>query len=84
MAVYTLFMAVSLKEVEALADALETTVQVRQLQYLVPRLADAVLAGESDRPDAAGAWREFRRVGGRPAAASHGESTTRAISDMRQ
>jgi len=82
--VYTLYMGVSLKEVEALVDALEPTDQVRLLQYLVPLLADAVLAGESDRADVKGAWREFRRVGDRLAAASNGDSITQAISDMRR
>jgi len=77
-------MAVTLKDVEAMVDTLGPTDQVRLLQYLVPRLADAVLAGESERPDAVGAWREFRRVGERLAATSNGESITQTISDMRR
>jgi hypothetical protein len=77
-------MAHTLEEVEAMIDALEPTDQVRLLQYLVPRLADAVLAGSSARTDADAAWREFRRVGERLAAASNGESITQSISDMRR
>ena len=77
-------MAVSLKEIEALVDALGPADQLRLLQYLVPRPADAVLAGEPDRVDAADAWREFRRVGERLAATSNGESITQTISDMRR
>jgi hypothetical protein len=77
-------MAVSLQEVEALVDALAPSDQVRLLQYLVPRLADAVLAGESGHADAAVAWSEFRSVGQRLAATSNGESLTQAISDMRR
>jgi hypothetical protein len=77
-------MAVSLKELEAMVDSLGPTDQVRLLQYLIPRLADAVLAGEANPADAARAWQEFRRVGERLAATSNGESLTQAISDMRR
>ncbi|MBI5762899.1 MAG: hypothetical protein HZA51_05160 [Planctomycetes bacterium] len=67
-----------------MVDALEPTDQVRLLQYLVPRLAQAVLAGESNHIDAGGAWQEFRQVGERLAATSNGESITQTISDMRR
>jgi hypothetical protein len=77
-------MAASLKEVEAMVDALAATDQVRLLEYLVPRVADALLAGEPDRAGADRAWREFRRVGERLAAAPNGQSITQAISDMRR
>jgi hypothetical protein len=76
-------MAVSLKEVEAMVEALAPTDQVRLLQYLVPRVADALLADEPDPAGANRAWREFRRVGERPAA-PNGQSITQAISDMRR
>ncbi len=77
-------MSYSLEEIEAMVDALEPKDQVRLLQYLVPRLADSVLAGESSNADVDDAWREFRRVGERLAAKSNGESITQAISDMRR
>jgi hypothetical protein len=77
-------MAISLKEVEAMVDALPAADQVRLLQYLVPRLADAVLAGEPDRASLDRAWQEFRRVGDRLAAAPKGQSITQAITDMRR
>jgi len=77
-------MAASLKEIETLVDELATTDQVRLLQYLVPRLADAVLAGNSDRSGADNAWLEFRRVGQRLAATSNGQSLTQTLSDMRR
>jgi hypothetical protein len=77
-------MVVSLQEIEAMVDALEPSDQVRLLQYLVPRLAEAMLSGEPGRADAAGAWREFRRVGERLAATSNGESITQTISEMRR
>lgn len=77
-------MAASLKEVEAMVDALGATDQVRLLQYLVPRVADAVLANEADRADVDRAWQEFRRVGERLAAAPNGQSITQSISDMRR
>lgn len=80
----TLPTAVTLKDVEAMVDALGSQDRLRRLQYLVPRLSDAVPAGEPDRADGADAWREFRRVGERLAATSNGESITRAISDMRR
>ena len=67
-----------------MVDALEPMDQVRLLQYLVPRLTDAMLAGNAGRTDADSAWREFRRVGDRLAATSNGESITQAISDMRR
>jgi len=77
-------MAVTLKEVEAMVDALGSSDRLRLLQYLVPLLADAVPAGETDGTDAEAAWREFRRVGERLAATSNGVSITQAISDMRR
>jgi hypothetical protein len=77
-------MATTLKEVEAMVDALAATDQVRLLQYLVPRIADAVLAGEPKRVGTDSAWQEFRRVGERLAAAPNGQSITQAISDMRR
>lgn len=76
-------MAASLKEIEAMVDALETTDQVRLLQYLLPRLADTVQTDKADHAGADSAWQEFRRVGERLAATANGQSITQAISDMR-
>jgi len=77
-------MAASLKEVEAMVDALPARDQARLLEYLAPRVADAALASRLDRAGADGAWREFRRVGERLAASSNGKSITQAITDMRR
>jgi len=77
-------MAASLKEVEALVDALEATDKVRLMQYLIPQLAEAMLAAEPDRHGAENAWQEFRRVGDRLAATSNGQSITQVITDMRR
>jgi hypothetical protein len=77
-------MAVSLQEVEAMVDALGPMDKVRLLEYLVPRLTGAVLAGEQSEIDTAKAWQDFRRVGERLAATSNGQSITQAISDMRR
>jgi len=67
-----------------MVDALAAADQVRLLQYLAPRVADAVGASERDRAGAENAWREFRSVGERLAAAGNGQSITQAISDMRR
>ena len=77
-------MAISLKEVEAMVDALETSDQVRLLRYLVPRLADAVLSAEIPAGSADSAWQDFRRIGERLAAAPSGQSITQSIGDMRR
>jgi hypothetical protein len=77
-------MAVSLREVEAMVDALGPADQVRLLQYLVPRLADAVLSEGPSGDDGERAWQEFRRVGRRLASMPAGSSVTQAISDMRR
>jgi hypothetical protein len=54
------------------------------LQYLVPRLADAVLSEGPPGDDGERAWQEFRRVGRRLASMPAGPSVTQAISDMRR
>jgi hypothetical protein len=77
-------MAASLKEIEAMVDALAPTDQARLLQYLAPRVACPFPAAEPDRPNAISAWQEFRRVSERLAATSNGQSLTQAITDMRQ
>jgi hypothetical protein len=77
-------MAVSLKEVEAMVDALGPMDQMRLLEFLLPRLTEAVIAHVPAGSDAATAWREFRRVGERLAASSNGQSITQAVSDMRR
>jgi hypothetical protein len=80
-------MAVSLEQIEAMVDELAPTDQVRLLQYLVPRLADALLTRDASRdktPHVGDAWLEFRRVGDRLAAMPIAESLTRAISDLRR
>ena len=79
---YNTNMAVSLKEAERTVDALEPIDQIQLIQYLFSRLAEAALANE--RPTAAQAWEEFRRVAEQVAAAPATESATQLISDMRR
>ncbi|MCC7290587.1 MAG: hypothetical protein IT449_00835 [Phycisphaerales bacterium] len=74
----------ALKQIEAMVDALGPLDRVRLLEYLVPRVADVVLATEAARGDTAAAWREFRRIGERLASASNGESLTEAVCAMRR
>ena len=76
-------MAPTLKEVEAMVDSLAAADQIRLLEHLVPRVANATLVGEPKPVDADDAWKEFRRVGDR-LAAMPGPSITQAISDTRQ
>jgi hypothetical protein len=75
-------MAVSLKEVEVMVEALDARDQIQLVQYLFPRLAEAALANE--RPSSEQAWREFRRVGERVAAIPPIASATEMISEMRR
>jgi hypothetical protein len=81
---YTSPMGVTLKDIEAMVDALGSEDRHRLLQYLLPRLTDTGTAGEPVSADLDRAWHEFRRVGERLAATSNGVSITRAITDMRR
>jgi hypothetical protein len=77
-------MAVSLKEVEAIVDALAPSDQASLLVYLLPRVAKAGRASDGNRVGDASAWQEFRVVGQRLAADVSGQSITQAVSDMRR
>lgn len=78
-------MPATLREVEAMVDALDPTDQIRLLTYLAPRIAMGVLGPKQETMDAATAWREFRAVGERLASLSgKGESITQAVSNMRR
>jgi hypothetical protein len=77
-------MAASLKEVEAMVGALGPSDQVRLLEFLLPRLTEAVMSGAPAQVDAVAAWQEFRRVGERLAATSNGQSITQSVTDMRR
>jgi hypothetical protein len=77
-------MAASLKEVEAIVDALAPSDQASLLAYLLPRVANAMRAGEGNRADGGSAWKEFRAVGQRLASTLNGQSITQAVSDMRR
>jgi hypothetical protein len=69
--------------VEHLVDELGIAERVRLLQYLAPRIAEALAAKPASAPDAA--WQLFREVGAELAAGSvAGESMTQAVSDMRR
>lgn len=73
-----------------MVDALPPTDQVLLLRFLVPRLADAMLAGGhgGGESGAAEAWREFRRIGERlaaiPSGSPGGASLTQAVTEGRR
>lgn len=67
-----------------MVDSLAAADQVRLFEYLVPRIASAVLDGKPNQAGADNAWSDFRRVGERLAAMSRGPSITQAINDMRR
>lgn len=77
---YTSVMDASLKQIEAMVDALGPQDRARLLQYLIPRIGEREVKHGSGEQ----AWEEFRRVGSRLAATSNGESITQAITDSRR
>ena len=69
--------------VEHLVDELGIAERVQLLQYLAPRIAEALVAKPAPAPDAA--WRLFKEVGAELAIGSTaGESMTQAVSDMKR
>lgn len=78
----------NLTEIESSIRQLDVRDQVRLLQYLTPRIAEAVLAQRSEtraQPDP-GAWRRFREIGDQLARTSIADapSLTHAVGQMRR
>ena len=83
-------MTTALEQAQQLVDQLTPLEQVRLLEYLTPRIAQAVVQMPSDRstskPAYAAAWQEFFRAGDALAATDTPELTTltAAVIDMRR
>jgi uncharacterized protein (DUF2236 family) len=75
----------NLETIESLVNTLEIGDQVRLLQYLAPRIADAVLPRSVSIPNTDEAWIRFRKAGKKVAAAASGSaSLTQALGDSRR
>jgi hypothetical protein len=78
----------TLDDIEASIEHLDLQDQIRLLQYLTPKIAEAVLISKpkSGMSDAQGAWRRYRALGDRLSDTSTAEAAnlTNAVSQLRR